>query len=104
MSKDKNITISINITKELNKKLEKFANAMECSKSQLCQNALNAQLDKYYKAWKLMRDPEALDRLIEQAENAGYEDYSLLAVKKELEENPEYQSMADDFINQIDEK
>lgn len=89
MPKSESLTVSLNLTKRLNEKLELYADALQRSKSNLCEVALNDWLDNCYNDLLLKSDPELLSKIIEYKKDNGEDTQKLEKLYDVLDNIPE---------------
>ena len=88
-NRDNNITISLNISKALNEKLEIFSKYEMRSKSNLCEYALNKYISDYVTDLELRSSPKKLRNYIGYLDDQGYDTSHYESLLHYYEDNPD---------------
>ena len=99
------VRLTIAVDHDLNDKLDKLSKAMHLSKTALVISLVENNIDNYANMWKLIKNPDGLDKLIVALSKQNYKDTSeLKKIRKQLKENPDLVDETSDLFKDITKK
>lgn len=108
--KDTNTRMTVTLSKELDEKLDVLAGYQNISKNAVINNLLETTIDAQIKVWEMIKDPNALEKLIDLAsaakDKASTEQLSLLSDLVHGKKIEGYQTVdkADEMVSKLKKK
>lgn len=98
------VRLTIAVDHDLNDKLDKLSKAMHLSKTALVISLVENNIDNYANMWKLIKNPDGLDKLIVALSKQNKDTKELRKIRKQIKENPKLVDETSELFEDLTKK